>query len=485
MGNLNSQKLFKAINEQDENTAISILSEGVSLDSRSNCGVSVSRAAIEKDLPNLFRLCYLQKSQIYPPLGYNQNAIHRAVSLGHYNFVFVILKEQHFFRGKINDIDDLGRTPLHLAVEISNPDLVALLLKYNASKNVVNHKGQTPYDLANISESKNAFEIMEILLVEDHLEVKKKNTDLTQDFRLNSQSFAINKNKFEFAKLFQDLLLANNLKIIPTKEVKICEVINKGSSCLVFKGIWKGCEVAVKQFTTEYAGSVKRVKKIVKEIVVMSQVDHKNLLLMIGAYINGNHLCIITELLPNFTVFDAVHKNKLKPLNIREKLRISIQIAEGISYLHNKTPSITHRDLKPENCLLDFDLNVKICDFGLARNLVNAVELTTVCIGTTRFMAPELFDKEKCKRIGAEVDIWALGCLLIEIFSGKRPWHYISSTKSSNIFYELYNKKPIPIPENMPFEIAEIIKDCCQYNSFQRPSIQQILQRLIYVNTII
>ena len=104
--------------------------------------------------------------------------------------------------------------------------------------------------------------------------------------------------------------------------------------------------------------------------------------------------------------------------------------------------------------------------------------MTTICIGTTRFMAPELFDKEKVDSIGIEVDIWALGCLMIEIFSNKRPWHYISSSKASCIFYEIFHRKPIPIPETVPPEVREIIQECCRYNPRRRPDISSVLARL-------
>lgn len=129
-------------------------------------------------------------------------------------------------------------------------------------------------------------------------------------------------------------------------------------------------------------------------------------------------------------------------MNLADKFRICIQICKGLAYLHSNEPPILHRDLKPENCLLDNSLNVKIADFGLARPLTSFMveetqDQTTTCIGTTRFMAPELFNKSQVGNIGVEVDIWALGCILIEVFSGRRPWDYISSANANTIYYEV------------------------------------------------
>ena len=240
--------------------------------------------------------------------------------------------------------------------------------------------------------------------------------------------------------------------------------------------------MAVKQFTSEYSESDKKMKKFAKELQVLTQVRHPNLLLLMGICIDRPNLCLITELVPNFTLFYAIHKNKEKKLTLGERFSISIQLCKGIAYLHSNTPPIIHRDLKPENCLLDHNLNIKIADFGLARFSSSFTQgeesMTTICIGTTSFMAPELFDNSKTEEIGVEIDIWALGCLIIEVFSNKRPWHYISSSKANSIFFEIFNKKPIPIPDNILPEVAEIIKECCRYNPKKRPSASFVLEKL-------
>ena len=405
MGNqIASEDLFLAINAQEELKATTILSSGVSINSISNCGVSVLRASLRENSPNLFKICYRNKALMHPPLPSSQTPLHRAVFLGYSSFVLSLLRDpSSSFRAKNNDIDEEGRTALHLAVVIGNADLVALLIKYNATRNICDKLEKTPYQLACSSCCRDAYEIMEQLMIEDCLEAKpsaQRDDERTQQpNKFKKPERRVEESGENFLEVFQELLSKNKINVIPQRDLKILEVINRGSSCLVFKGIWKGCEVAVKQFTKEYAKNLKRVKKIIKEIIVLSQVDHPNILLMLGACINGDSLCIVTELLPNFTVFDAVHKNKNRVLTIRQRLYISIQIAEGLRYLHNKDPPITHRDLKPENCLIDSNLTVKICDFGLARNLVSTEEATTLCIGTTRFMAPELFDKKKAKEL--------------------------------------------------------------------------------------
>ena len=93
-------------------------------------------------------------------------------------------------------------------------------------------------------------------------------------------------------------------------------------------------------------------------------------------------------------------------------------------------------------------------------------------------MAPELFERERSASIGVEVDIWALGCVLIELFSGKRPWDYISSANASCIFYEIFQRKPVPLPENLPTDVRSLAERCCQYAPEHRPRAAEVLQQL-------
>ena len=483
MGNQTSNEgLFKLINNGSESEALLLLSEGQSVNSLSRNGVSVLRASLENGLSSLFKYCYERKAIMLPCLEHEQTPLHRSVQLGYYKLTCQLLRDPSLFRGALNAQDEMGNTPLHIAVEIGSADLVALLLKYNISRHLRNFAMKTPYDLAVESQTEMSNEIIEQLTVEDYL--SKNSEDLGHVRELGSTQETRNNLKIMEEEKENRIILQNALEeykipVIRSSELKLMELINKGSSCLVFKGKWRGTEVAIKQFTDEYSTSDKEMGKFIKELRVLFQIRHPNLLLLMGICIDQPNLCIITELMPNFTLFYAIHTNKQRGLSLSEKFTISIQIGRGLLYLHANDPPIIHRDLKPENCLLDHAMNVKIADFGLARPATAfAQESTTICIGTTRFMAPELFEKEKMVPIGIEIDIWAFGCLLIEIFSSNRPWHHISGKKVNNIYYELYHKKPIPIPANIPPEIAEIIRECCRYNPKRRPHISLVLEKL-------
>lgn len=482
MGNQSSNEiLFRLVSQKNEEEVLKVLQNGGNVNSISRTGVSLMRAALEKSLYSVYKFCLVHHAIMLPCLGLDQTPLHRTVSLNHYKFACKLIRNQEVLQTQLNACDDLGRTPLHIAVEIGSSDLVALLLKYNANRNLRNKDFKTPYDLAIESQTEMADEIIEQLSIEDYL-CKVTNEDISpirEQGSTQDTTKIILGNPAENVKAIERAVKDFRVPVIRSEELKLLELFSRGSSCLVFKGKWRGTEVAIKQFTVDYSESEKKLSKFIKELQVISQVRHPNLLMLMGICIDQPNLCIITELVQNSTLFYAIHKNKQKQLNLSERFSISIQIGKGLAYLHANDPPIIHRDLKPENCLLENNMNVKIADFGLARPASTFIhESTTTCIGTTRFMAPELFDKDRIEKIGVEIDIWAYGCMLIEIFSNKRPWSYIPSSKINNIFYELYHKKPIPIPSNIPEEIAEIISECCRYNPKRRPPVSQILSRL-------
>ena len=483
MGN-NSALVFQMIERGNEDEALFNLQNGKNVNLVSEKGFSVMRTALDKGRIKVFKYCYQRNAVILPSLEKGRTILHRATELRHYDFTWKILRDNKIFKQNLNEQDIEGCTALHIAVANYDSDLVALLLKYNAKKDIKDIQGHSPVDLALSCNNPKIQSIIEQFSIEDCVRRSFIEIHQVKD-QISTQLSKETRPEYEkTGKLssLEQILEETQALIIRSEDIEILELINKGSSCLVYKAVWKNSEVAIKQFTTEYSESEKKMKKFAKELQVLIQVDHPNLLKLMGICIDRPNLSLITELVPNFTLFYAIHKNKEHKLTMTERFSIAVQLCRGVAYLHNNKPPIIHRDLKPENCLLDHNLNVKIADFGLARFASSFAQgeqsMTTICIGTTRFMAPELFDNSTCDTIGIEVDIWAIGCLIIEVFSNKRPWHYISSSKANSIFFEIFNKKPIPIPENVDPKIAEVIKACCSYEARARPSAQNVLEKI-------
>jgi len=128
-------------------------------------------------------------------------------------------------------------------------------------------------------------------------------------------------------------------------------------------------------------------------------------------------------------LYDLLHKKKVQ-LSENDKRKIVQQVVSSIAYLHEH--DVVHRDIKSHNFLVDENLTVKLCDFGLARNKEALNQGSMQFSGTPIYMAQELFLK---KSYDQSVDIFALGTLLYEIYTGEIPYYGLDATdiKEKNI----------------------------------------------------
>ncbi|KAL6986184.1 hypothetical protein U1Q18_019552 [Sarracenia purpurea var. burkii] len=151
------------------------------------------------------------------------------------------------------------------------------------------------------------------------------------------------------------------------EDLHLQEEIGEGSFAIVYHGTWNGSDVAVKvYFGNCYSeGTLLDYKK---EIDIMRRLRHPNVLLFMGAVYaeDKEKLAIVTEFLPRGSLFRMLHKNN-QSLDIRRRLRMALDVAKGMNYLHRRNPPIVHRDLKSSNLLVDKNWTVKVGDFGLSR----------------------------------------------------------------------------------------------------------------------
>uniref|UniRef100_A0A151UG32 Serine/threonine-protein kinase CTR1 n=1 Tax=Cajanus cajan TaxID=3821 RepID=A0A151UG32_CAJCA len=98
----------------------------------------------------------------------------------------------------------------------------------------------------------------------------------------------------------------------------------------------------------------------------MKRLRHPNVVLFMGAVTRPPNLSIVTEFLPRGSLYRLLHRPNSQ-LDERRRLKMALDAARGMNYLHNCTPVVVHRDLKSPNLLVDKNWVVKVCDFGLSR----------------------------------------------------------------------------------------------------------------------
>ena len=361
MGNQLAQQesLPGHIENQDLLSAVKLLQNGADPNQLNHKGKSCLRLALEQGNSQIYRILFQIGGEIIPKLA-DQTPLHYSVSQNHSKLVRMFLRNPKIFPNYKNSKDSEGRTPLHIAALNGHSEIVALLLKYNAHADVRDKYGKTARDLAIEANPDHINEILEILGSEE-IVIKTPNPGKeAKEVKESLHNRRVSSKSTYFSSLVdnENNLLAlevalreSLIPLIPSEEVKMFEVINRGSSCVVYRGMWRGTEIAVKQFKVEYSNSAKEIEKFIKEMQVLSQVRHPNLILLMGVCIDSPNLCLVSELVPNCSLFQAIHKS-MKPLSIENKFKIAIQITQGVAYLHSNNPPIIHRDLKPENCLV-------------------------------------------------------------------------------------------------------------------------------------
>lgn len=272
----------------------------------------------------------------------------------------------------------------------------------------------------------------------------------------------------------QDFIL-DPVERIEYSELTLIEHLGSGEFGQVCRGRYAGQEVAIKQlFWDETLLPEVVLKDLAKEIESFRNLRHKRLVAFIGACLEIPHLCLVTEYLPGGSLHHLLHVRRLK-LPLLHAVNMCLQLCDGVMYLHSQTPCVVHRDLKSQNVVLDMNLNLKLCDFGLTESMERTHITKKNNGGSPRYMAPELFD---CKtKITEKVDIWAMGCVFIEIFGGTLPYEGIT-TLAELTREMLVRKRPPQMPQELPEPLKCVIRGCHNFDGRLRPSSRQAFDQL-------
>lgn len=257
---------------------------------------------------------------------------------------------------------------------------------------------------------------------------------------------------------------------VSIQDFQISIPTGSGVSATVFHAINKITkeEAAVKEFKwPQMFGS--RLQSFQREVAVLANVNHPCLLKLIGAT-GTPPFCIITEWMPNGSLYQALHENRMPDPTMRSIA--AFDIARGMQYLH--AHQIVHRDLKSLNVLLDSNYHIRICDFGFSRHASNEQQMTSN-IGTPHWMAPEILDVTH--NYTSKVDVYAYGIVLWELVTSLTPY---SGIDTRAIISEVRTKdiRPIlPTSDVLNPSLRDLITQCWDRNPDVRPSFDEIVRR--------
>ncbi|KAF5769148.1 putative protein kinase RLK-Pelle-DLSV family [Helianthus annuus] len=193
--------------------------------------------------------------------------------------------------------------------------------------------------------------------------------------------------------------------------------IGKGGFGEVFKAIIDdGNIVAVKRLNV----SCGRAKiDFENEVRLGSNVQHRNLVRLLGSSTDGPELLLVLEYMPQGSLDKFLWGEKRGTLNWKKRCDIILGVARGLAHLHNEFHvKIVHRDIKSNNILLDDDFQPKIADFGLARLQPDDItHVSTRLAGTLGYLAPEYVNKG---HLSERVDTFSFGIMTLEVISGRK-----------------------------------------------------------------
>ncbi|CAI9267716.1 unnamed protein product [Lactuca saligna] len=237
---------------------------------------------------------------------------------------------------------------------------------------------------------------------------------------------------------------------IKWEDLRIREVIGRGSCGIRYHAVWQGSDVALKLFSKE-AHSHDFVVSFMHEASLMKRLRHPNILLFMGTVASPQHICIVTEFLRRGNLFKLLHRKRAR-LDWRRRIRMAIDIARGINYLHHCLPPIIHRDLNSSKLLVDKDWTVK---------------------PQPQWMAPEVLRNEEADE---RSDIYTYGVVLCEITTEKIPWDDLNSIQVMEAVGVM--NRGLDIPKDVDPQWASLIQRCLWSEPQLRPTFKEILEEL-------
>ena len=235
-----------------------------------------------------------------------------------------------------------------------------------------------------------------------------------------------------------------------------------------------GRSVAIKVLPEEFAKDADRVARFQREAKLLASLNHPNIAAIHGLEEDNSIHFLVLELVEGQTLAERIISS---PIEVEEALKLGLQIAEALEAAHEK--GVIHRDLKPANIKVTPDGKVKVLDFGLAKayageqdrmNLSNSPTLSDMAtqqgliLGTAAYMSPE---QARGKPVDKKTDVWAFGCVLYEMLTGKAAFHgedvteILAAVVKSGVNMDL-------LPANLHPRISEVLNRCLQKDQKKR-----------------
>ncbi|KAH9607693.1 hypothetical protein KSS87_010956 [Heliosperma pusillum] len=262
-------------------------------------------------------------------------------------------------------------------------------------------------------------------------------------------------------------------------------ILGQGGQGIVYKGMLsEGRIVAIKK-----SKGVDQCKsgEFINEVVILSQINHRNIVKLLGCCLESEVPLLLYEFIPNGTLFHHIHyPSDDFQITWKMRLQIACDTAGALAYLHSSSSiPIFHRDIKSSNILLDEKYKAKLSDFGTSRTVdIDQTHVTTRVMGTFGYLDPEYFQSSQFTE---KSDVYSFGVVLVELLTGEKAIRSIKEEERSLTSWFLTNMENSSLLDIIDsqvlqegskddfFTIADLAKRCLNLNGKKRPYMKEVL----------
>jgi len=271
-----------------------------------------------------------------------------------------------------------------------------------------------------------------------------------------------------------------------TDHYNVNRMLGQGGQGTVYKGMLAdGKIIAVKKSKILDEGNL---RQFINEVVILSQINHRNVVKLLGCCLETEVPLLVYEFIPNGTLSQLLHSPSDElPFTWEMRLRIATEVAGALSYLHSAASiPIYHRDVKSTNILLDDKYRAKVADFGTSKSVtIDQTHVTTLVQGTFGYLDPEYFQSSQ---FTDKSDVYSFGVVLVELLTGQKAvsfcrsedearslvTYFLMSIEDNRLSGILDPQVKVQGRKEDIMMVAVLAKNCLSMKGKERPAMKEV-----------